>query len=77
MTFTSVRELGLSNCRLHLPTIKIDAIPPVESYECRSIVVLKAAGAQVCVISKNYYIATKTENIMYLIFIYKTGDSSR
>lgn len=47
LTFTSVRELGLSNCRLHFPAIKIDSIPAFESYECRSIVVLKLAGTQV------------------------------
>lgn len=48
LTFTSIRELGLSNCRLHLPAVKIESISPFsEAYECRSIVVLKMAGAQV------------------------------
>lgn len=47
LTFTSVRELGLSNCRLYLAGIKADAIPPMEGYECRSVVVLKMSGVQV------------------------------
>lgn len=47
LTFTSVRELGLSNCRLHLPGTKLESVPP-QTYECQSIVVLKLAGAQVC-----------------------------
>lgn len=42
-----MRELGLSNCRLHLPSIKADAIPPFDGCECRSVVVLKISGAQV------------------------------
>lgn len=46
LTFTSLRELGLSNCRLHLPTIK-SCVLPTNIYECRSVVVLKMSGAQV------------------------------
>uniref|UniRef100_A0A1B0C9R3 NACHT domain-containing protein n=1 Tax=Lutzomyia longipalpis TaxID=7200 RepID=A0A1B0C9R3_LUTLO len=46
LSFTSIRELGLSNCRLHLPVFKNDSIP-VSSYECRSVVVIKISGAQV------------------------------
>lgn len=47
LSFTSVREIGLSNSRLLLPNIKVDALPSIEVYECRSVVVLKMAGAQV------------------------------
>lgn len=63
LTFTSVRELGLSNCRLHLPSTKLETVPP-QTYECPSIVVLKLAGAQVinyaqnCVLKKLYYLCT-------------------
>uniref|UniRef100_A0A1B0DKC6 NACHT domain-containing protein n=1 Tax=Phlebotomus papatasi TaxID=29031 RepID=A0A1B0DKC6_PHLPP len=46
LSFTSIRELGLSNCRLHLPIFKSDSIP-LSNYECRSVVVIKISGAQV------------------------------
>lgn len=46
-TFTSIGELGLSNCRIQIPGVKIEATLPFDSYECRSVVVLKLAGTQV------------------------------
>ncbi|GAB0087497.1 NACHT domain-containing protein [Sergentomyia squamirostris] len=46
LSFTSVRELALANCRLHLPIFKSDSIPQ-PTYECRSVVVIKISGAQV------------------------------
>lgn len=51
LSLTSVRELGLSNCRLNLPMFKGDIVMSSDAYECRSVVVLKMAGAQV-----NYFI---------------------
>uniref|UniRef100_A0AAG5CQG3 NACHT domain-containing protein n=1 Tax=Anopheles atroparvus TaxID=41427 RepID=A0AAG5CQG3_ANOAO len=47
LSLTSVRELGLNNCRLNMSMFKSDV--PVQSgaYECRSVVNLKLAGAQI------------------------------
>lgn len=47
LSLTSIRELGLSNCRLHLPLFKVDDHLSSDAYECRSVVVLRMAGAQV------------------------------
>lgn len=47
LSLTSIRELGLSNCRMHLPMFKGDITISADAYECRSVVVLKMAGAQV------------------------------
>lgn len=44
---TSLREIGLSNCRLHLPTVASENIF-AKAYECSSLVVLRLAGTQVC-----------------------------
>lgn len=43
---TSLREIGLSNCRLHLPAVVSENIF-VKAYECSSMVVLRLAGTQV------------------------------
>ncbi|XP_035895256.1 uncharacterized protein LOC118504640 [Anopheles stephensi] len=47
LSLTSVRELGLNNCRMNMSMFKSDV--PVQSgaYECRSVVNLKLAGAQI------------------------------
>ncbi|ETN61024.1 hypothetical protein AND_007331 [Anopheles darlingi] len=47
LSLTSVRELGLNNCRFNMPMFRSDV--PVQSgaYECRSVVNLKLAGAQI------------------------------
>lgn len=46
LSFTSARELGLSNCRLHIPFCRHDSGQKV-TYESRSVVVVRCAGAQV------------------------------
>lgn len=43
---TSIREIGLSNCRLHLPAVVLGKTP-LKAYECLSMVVLRLAGTQV------------------------------
>lgn len=43
---TSVREIGLSNCRLHLPAV-VSETTICKAYECLSMVVLRLAGTQV------------------------------
>ena len=50
LSLTSIRELGLANCRLHLPMFKSDIVMPQKAYECRSVVNLKMSGAQVRII---------------------------
>lgn len=47
LTFTSIRELGLANCRLHLTKQKCDILMMTQDVECRSVVVLKLSGAQI------------------------------
>lgn len=47
LSLTSVRELGLTNCRFHLPLLKSDNLIQTNSYQCRSVVVLKMSGAQI------------------------------
>lgn len=47
LALTSVRELGLSNCRIYLPMFNNVVHMTSESYDCRSIVVLKLSGTQV------------------------------
>ncbi|XP_055617308.1 uncharacterized protein LOC129762793 [Toxorhynchites rutilus septentrionalis] len=47
LSLTSIRELGLNNCRLNLSMFKSDIVMPGRAYECRSIVNLKMAGAQI------------------------------
>lgn len=56
LTFSSVRELGLANCRLYLPISQQSEIPTDENYESKSIVVLKLAGAQVCYLFFNLFL---------------------
>ncbi|XP_062533624.1 uncharacterized protein LOC134202619 [Armigeres subalbatus] len=46
LSLTSIRELGLNNCRLNLSMFKSDVQMPSSAYECRSVVNLKMAGAQ-------------------------------
>lgn len=47
LALTSVRELGLSNCRVYLPMFNNVVQLTSDSYDCRSIVVLKLSGTQV------------------------------
>lgn len=47
LALTSIRELGLSNCRVYLPMFNSVVQLTPESYDCRSIVVLKLSGTQV------------------------------
>jgi hypothetical protein len=53
LALTSVRELGLSNCRVYLPMFTNVVQLTPESYDCRSIVVLKLSGTQVNNLSTN------------------------
>lgn len=46
LTYSSVRELCLSNCRLHVPMLRHEASPKV-TYESKSVVVVRCASAQV------------------------------
>ncbi|EAT41262.1 AAEL007079-PA [Aedes aegypti] len=46
LSLTSIRELGLNNCRLNMSMFKSDVQMPSSAYECRSVVNLKMAGAQ-------------------------------
>ncbi|KAL5282564.1 hypothetical protein ACFFRR_005584 [Megaselia abdita] len=46
LSLTSIRELSLANCRLQIGLIKHDFKEPLETYECRSVVVMKLSGAQ-------------------------------
>lgn len=46
LALTSIRELGLSNCRVYLPMFNNVVHLTSESYDCRSIVVLKLSGTQ-------------------------------
>ncbi|XP_055585166.1 uncharacterized protein LOC129738016 [Uranotaenia lowii] len=46
LSLTSIRELSLNNCRLNISMFKSDITMPNRAYECRSIVNLKLAGAQ-------------------------------
>lgn len=43
---TSLREIGLSNCKLNLPAVVSENIF-AKAFECMSIVVLRLAGTQV------------------------------
>ncbi|XP_065074702.1 uncharacterized protein LOC135698583, partial [Ochlerotatus camptorhynchus] len=47
LSLTSIRELGLNNCRLNISMFKSDVQMPSSAYECRSVVNLKMAGAQI------------------------------
>lgn len=51
LALTSVRELGLSSCRIYLPMFNNNTSTsmqmPTDTYECRSVVVLKLNGTQV------------------------------
>ncbi|XP_053672008.1 uncharacterized protein LOC128722185 [Anopheles nili] len=47
LSLTSVRELGLANCRLNLSLFRSDAVVQQGAFECRSVVNLKLAGAQI------------------------------
>ncbi|XP_058812360.1 uncharacterized protein LOC131676943 [Topomyia yanbarensis] len=47
LSLTSVRELGLNNCRMNLSMFKSDLVMTSSAYECRSVVNLKMANAQV------------------------------
>ncbi|XP_055525587.1 uncharacterized protein LOC129718641 [Wyeomyia smithii] len=47
LSLTSVRELGLNNCRLNVPMFKSDLVMTASAYECRSVVNLKMANAQI------------------------------
>lgn len=46
LSFSSVRELCLSNCRLHVPMLRHDP-SPVVTYKSKSVVVVRCAAAQV------------------------------
>lgn len=48
LTVTHVREIGLSNCKIHLPFNNTNFKPTNDLYDFSSIVVLKLAGTQVC-----------------------------
>lgn len=47
LSLTSVRELGLANCRMYLPMFSQNIQMSNDAYECRSVVVLKLSGTQV------------------------------
>ncbi|XP_053698530.1 uncharacterized protein LOC128745481 [Sabethes cyaneus] len=47
LSLTSIRELGLNNCRLNVPMFKSDLIMTTSAYECRSVVNLKMGNAQI------------------------------
>ncbi|XP_058464840.1 uncharacterized protein LOC131438680 [Malaya genurostris] len=47
LSLTSIRELGLNNCRMNLSMFKSDLAMTNAAYECRSVVNLKMANAQV------------------------------
>ncbi|EDS29102.1 conserved hypothetical protein [Culex quinquefasciatus] len=47
LSLTSIRELGLNNCRLNVSMFKSDLAMPSSAYDCRSVVNLKMAGAQI------------------------------
>lgn len=60
----------MSNSRLLLPNVKADSIPAADGYECRSVVVLKLAGAQVRLIVACKKRAThRTEATLNIIHI--------
>lgn len=46
LALTSLREIGLSNCRFFVPTSSCDGIT-FPHFECSSVVTVKLAGAQV------------------------------
>ncbi|KAJ6638733.1 hypothetical protein Bhyg_11471 [Pseudolycoriella hygida] len=52
LSVTSLREIGLSNCRLHLPAVTSES-GATKPYECMSMVVLRLAGAQVSLAEQN------------------------
>lgn len=48
LSLTSIRELSLANCRVQTGLIKTnEPVRCEQTFECRSVVVLKMAGAQV------------------------------
>ncbi|XP_058055694.1 uncharacterized protein LOC131207102 [Anopheles bellator] len=47
LSLTTVRELGLNNCRFNMPMFRSDVPVQPGAYECRSVVNLKLAGAQI------------------------------
>lgn len=64
LSYSSVRELCMSNCRLHVPMLKYEPTPRI-TYESKSVVVLRCASAQV---SKYSYRANGLNIKLYLIF---------
>lgn len=46
LSYSAVRELCLSNCRLHVPMVRYEATPRI-TYESKSVVVVRSASAQV------------------------------
>lgn len=47
LSLTSIRELGMSNCRLHLSMFNSNNVMRHDAYECNSVVNLRMAAAQV------------------------------
>lgn len=47
LSLTSIREIELNSTKVHLSILKSDVSMRNDAYECRSVVVLKMAGAQV------------------------------
>lgn len=73
LSFSSVRELCLSNCRLHVPMLRYDSCPNI-TYSSKSVVVVRCASAQV---SEGGFVVEEIANGNPEVFCFDRSHSAR